>query len=410
MSDTRAPATDRDEALAAEFGGRGAKSKGQSSPPWLAPLLKHVDISQLSLAKPPSADYVVDGLIPTALILLGGHGGAGKSIIALIIAAHVAAGVPFAGRSVRRGRVVFASLEDPATVVLWRLRKVVEAFGLDVSEVNRNLVILDGSDAEAALIVEQFDEGQRRMVQTATMEEVRRVVADGAVLIVVDNASDAFDGNENDRRQVRAFMRQLAQLGREAGAAVLLLAHVDKAAARYGAAGNSYSGSTAWHNSARTRLVVQTEDGYVVLSMEKNNLGRLADPVHFRWNDHGVLLPSSPGDMTGQEAESGGHYAADNEAVMRCLARAVQEGNTVPTGRTGPSNTHATLRTHPDLPTWAMRDKARFWSALTRLQRIGWIEREAYTTASRNKAERWVISSDAPDDFHRAAIWARSDA
>jgi RecA-family ATPase len=369
-----------------------------------APVLQVVDLSRLSTAKPPTADSVIEGLIPAALVLLGGHGGAGKSILALIIAAHVAAGAAFAGHAVRRGRVVFASLEDPAPVVRWRLRKVVEAFGLDVAEVTRNLVVLDGSDAEAALVVEQIDEGQRRMVATLVMDEVRLAATRGAAMIIVDNASDAFDGPENGRREVRAFMRMLAQLGRDTGAAVLLLAHIDKAAARYGAAGNSYSGSTAWHNSSRARLVVSTEDGVVVLRMEKNNLGRIADPIYFRWNDHGVLLPTAPGEMQEPDADAA-HYAADNEAVMRCLARAVHEGNTVPTGRTGPSNTHATLRTHPDLPAWAKTDKPRFWAALTRLQRIGWIERESYTTTSRNRAERWVIGPRTPEDFRRRPIW-----
>ncbi|SDQ63900.1 AAA domain-containing protein [Pseudoxanthomonas sp. CF385] len=379
------------------------RSNRKPVPP--VPVLQAVDLTDLSKATPPTADYVISGLLPSALVLLGGHGGAGKSIIALVIAVHVAAGVPFAGHPVRSGRVVFVSLEDPAQLLRWRVRRVCDAFGLDAATVVENLLILDGADIEASLVVEEIDEGRRRMVPTITMVEIADAARYGAVLVIIDNASDAFDGNENDRRQVRAFMRALAQLGRDAGAAVLLLAHIDKSAARYGALGNSYSGSTAWHNSARSRFVVTTEDGLVVLKMEKNNLGRLAEPLHFRWDDHGVLIPTAPGDTAAND-DRDPHLAADNEAIMRCLARALHERNTVPTGRTGPSNTHAVLKTHPDLPGWAQKDKSRFWAAITRLQRVGWIERVEYTTASRNRSERWAIGPKAPDQFTRVPIWA----
>lgn len=367
--------------------------------------LRRVPLDNLANVELPTVEYVVADLIPLALVLLGGHGGAGKSILALIVAAHVAADMAFCGLSVKRGRVVFVSLEDPAEIVLWRLKKIIDAYGLDMAAVIKNLTILDGTSGNAALGAEFVDMGVRTFSHTATLEELRAIVGQ-SVLVVIDNASDAFDGNENDRRQVRAFMRLLAKVGHDAGAAVLLLAHIDKNAAKFGAAGNSYSGSTAWHNSARARLALTTEEGVIVLAMEKNNLGRIADPLHFRWNDHGVLMPTNPAELVETE-DRNPHIAADNAAVMRCLSRAIHEGNRVSTGRTGPSNTHAILKTHPDLPTWAVKDKARFWAALTRLDRIGWIKREEYTTASRNKAERWTIGENATDEYQQVPQWAK---
>ena len=96
---------------------------------------------------------------------------------------------------------------------------------------------------------------------TATLGELRAAVG-GAGLLIIDNASDAYDGPENDRRQVRTFIRELAGLGRGNNAGVMLLAHIDKQAARFGSQGNSYSGSSAWHNSARSRLaLVDTRNG-----------------------------------------------------------------------------------------------------------------------------------------------------
>ena len=345
---------------------------------------------------------MVEGLIPRALVLLGGHGGAGKSIMALVIAAHVAAGRSFAGHAVRQGRAVFASLEDPAALIRWRLRRIAEAYHLPLAAVTRNLVILDGSESDASsLAVEVADLGVRSIAPTATLEELRGATA-GAELLVIDNASDAFAGDENSRRQVRTFMRMLSRLGHDTGAAVILLVHVDKNAARYGTAGQTYSGSTAWHNSARARLALTVEDGLVRLAMEKNNVGRIVDPLFFRWSEHGVLSPASPADVPDDPPNA----AADNEAVMRCVARALHEGVIVPTARTGPSNAHAVLKTHPDLPQWALKDRGRFWAAITRLQRLGWIEAGTFTTHSRNRRERWTFGPHAPETFTRAPNWS----
>lgn len=366
-----------------------------------APCLRPVDLADLARAEPPPVEYVVEGLIPRALVLLGGHGGAGKSIMALVIAAHVAAGHPFAGHAVRQGRAVFASLEDPAALIRWRLRRIAEAYHLPLAAVARNLVILDGSESDASLAVEVADLGVRSIAPTAALEELRGATA-GAELLVIDNASDAFTADENNRRQVRTFMRMLSRLGHDTGAAVILLAHIDKNAARYGAGGQTYSGSTAWHNSARARLALTVEDGLVRLGMEKNNVGRLADPLFFRWTEHGVLLPASPADVPDDPPDAAG----DNQSIMRCLARALHEGVIVPTARTGPSNTHAVLKTHPDLPGWALKDRGRFWAAITRLQRLGWIEAETFTTHSRNRRERWTFGPHAPETFTRAPNWS----
>ncbi|MGO4549925.1 AAA family ATPase [Lysobacter sp. 2RAF19] len=354
--------------------------------------LVRVDVHDLTSAEPPSAEYVVDGLIPVAVVLLGGHGGAGKSILALIIAAHVAAGVPFAGRRVRRGRVVFASLEDPSSVVRWRLHKIVQAYGLDPHAVAAFLVILDGSGGDATLAAERLDAGARWIVPTATMAELREA-AGGAVLVIIDNASDAFDGNENDRRQVRAFLRLLAGLGREVGAAMLLLAHIDKAAARSGPAGNSYSGSTAWHNSARARFALGKDSGAIVLAMEKNNLGPIAAPLTFRWNDHGVLVPTTAAELV-TAISNDPNIAADNGDVLACLRAATCD---VPTATMGAFTAFHALKHRPDMPSWALKGadgKARFARALVRLERVGRIRRQEYQTRHRHRSERWVVAEE----------------
>jgi hypothetical protein len=80
--------------------------------------------------------------------------------------------------------------------------------------------------------------------------------------------------------------------------AVLLLAHVDKATskARKAESGEGYSGSTAWHNSVRSRLFMsRADDGSISLEHQKSNFGKLHDPIKLIWPQDG--LPMLVGDQ-----------------------------------------------------------------------------------------------------------------
>lgn len=345
------------------------------------PPLRAVEVGDLrtATAEPPS--FVVEPIIPRGEVtLFGGHGGSGKSALALVIAAHVAAGVPWAGLSVAQGRVLFVTLEDPAGRVVWRLRAICEAYGLPMHAVARGLVIFDGADdaEDCALARESTASGRALLESTAAMDQIR-VAADGAALVVIDNASDAFDGNENDRRQVRAFVRRLASIARQHGAGLLLLAHVDKQAARFGSQGNSYSGSTAWHNSARSRLALVDADGTLELRHEKANFSAKADAVALRF-DGAVPLPTAAGAASG----------ADDLLLRHCLHAAILRGDVVSTARTGPSSTFVHARTLAGFPP-ALKAPARFWAALGRLEASGAIEREGYVNAGWKRRQKWAI-------------------
>lgn len=65
-------------------------------------------------------------------------------------------------------------------------------------------------------------------------------------VVVLDNVAQLYGGNENDRHSVTAFLNALS--GALRGRAILLLAHPARSA------GSEFSGSSAWENTARTRL------------------------------------------------------------------------------------------------------------------------------------------------------------
>lgn len=354
-----------------------------------------IEAARMTSAEVRPTQYVLAQVIPRGVVtLLGGHGGAGKSVLALEFCAHVAAGRAFAEMDAAPGRALFVSLEDPGDVVLFRLRRICEAFGLSTRAVAENLSILDGSDSGATLAQEYAHDGVRNIAPTAAMQALEEAAA-GSDLIVVDNASDAFGGNENDRRQVRGFVRALARIAKRNNSGLVLLAHIDKQAARFGAGGNSYSGSTAWHNSARSRLAVLSEGEAVELHHEKAQFGPKRAPLRLNWSDAGVLLPAGAGvDQSAAQAESD---AADAVAVLGAIREAIGKGATVRTGRTGSNTTRHVLEAFPDALPKQMKGSAkavkdRFWRAVDACQRHEWIEREEFEDTYRHRKERFVVT------------------
>ncbi|MCQ4145807.1 AAA family ATPase [Vogesella sp. AC12] len=357
--------------------------------------LTQVALSNLMVATIPSVCFIFQPLFPRRHVtLLAAHGGTGKSSLAIILAAHVACGRSWAGFPAEPGRALLVSLEDDGDVCRGRLRAAVLSYGLDPEAVARGMVILDGTEGEAALMTESEYSG--RAIPTACLRELSEVARDFD-LILIDNASDAFDANENSRRDVRAFLRALARIARSSEAAVVLLAHIDKAAARDGAHGNSYSGSTAWHNSARSRLaLVADEAGIVTLTQEKLNLGKKADPVSLAFTVGHVLMPLALIDERDDERDVRDVQAAqDAHAVYDLLALAIEADITIPVASSGPTTAWHVLAALPEMgKVWRTKDgKRRFQAALVRLQREGRIIKEAYSKPNRHTGERWKLAS-----------------
>ncbi len=381
--------------------GKGAEVEVVEVPPepaFTVPSLAGFMSAELS---PPR--YALSPLIPCGHVtLLGAHGGAGKSVLALTIAAHVACSQGWAGLDVTAAPCLFVSLEDPASLLFNRLRRIVDAYSLDARAVADNLRILDGTDGDSALMREVNVFGARALIETPAMEELARIAVKVS-LIVIDNASDAFDGNENERRMVRAFVRRLAKMGREAGAGVLLLAHIDKTAARYGGAGNSYSGSTAWHNSARSRLALIADGSCVELRQEKHNLGPIHPPLSLRWSEHGILMPS--GDVATNAGGAELIAQADADALLLAIQAAHAAGTQVSDARTGPATAQSVLSTFSELPQMLREKKgrARFWAALDRLRKAGDIEIVELWSPSRH-LRRCIVPAELSPVSDRAQI------
>ena len=361
------------------------------------PPFRLVPVEDLDTAHLPAQAWVLDGYIPPrALTLIGAHGGAGKTTVALMLAVSVAVGLPLFGVPTVAQRVVFFSGEDDADTLRRRLQGICRALGVPASMLAGRLVLLDATQGEPLL----YDEGRFVKVDgddvwqgpgTPTCAALGALIEEAGepVLLIVDNASDTFGGEEVARKQVREFVRLLVSLVKKAGGAVALLAHIDKNAAKGFGSGESYSGSTAWHNSARSRLTIKRDRDHedrLVIEHEKSNHGRKREPLHLVWPRDGLPQLDAPQSGVMAQIEAGNTA----RAVLRLVHEFTQRGEFISTATTSRTHAGALLRGQAGFP--ARLDNAGLFDVLRAAERRGWLARVAYTGKDRKARERWEVT------------------
>lgn len=350
-----------------------------------------VPFADLATAEPALPAFVWEGLIPAGHVtLLSAHGGTGKSMIALMLAVSVALGLPLFGIPTRRGNALFYSGEDGAGLLRNRLLQICRGLDVSVDDLAGRLFILDATDDDPTLFTEVTNAGRREGMTTGTYAGLREFVGAHAVsLVVVDNASDAFDASEIDRARVRGFIRALTQVTRERDAGVLLLAHVDKGTSR-GERDDSegYSGSTAWHNSARSRLFMSRDkEGVLTIKHQKCNVAKLREPVRLTWPEDGIpRLDESLGPVIQDIADRG-----QTRALLKLIAEFTERGEFIGTATT--SRTHAAKLLHQE-PTYPKLKPGEVFNLLRRAERAGHLDRVLYKGTDRKPRERWQVTAD----------------
>ena len=357
------------------------------------PFFVTVPIADLDTVELPPQVWYWDGYIPAdELTLMTAHGGAGKSMVMLMLAVCATLGLPLFGVATRPCRVLYFSAEDPANTVRRRVQSVCRHLGVSASMLADRMTVLDATDGAPVLFAEQSAPGGVRYgVTTPTHQELDRVFAEVAAdLLIVDNASDTYSASEIDRARVREFVRSLVALVRKRHGAVCLLAHVSKNTAKGldGGSRESYSGSTAWHNSARSRLTLsRAKDGPgLTLEHEKSQHGSMREPLRLVWPKDGLPQLDEP---TSGVVQS---IATENntKVLLKLIHEFTARGEYVSTATT--SRTHAAklLRGEPGFPK-RMRDGEVF-DLLRQAERRGWLGREEHRGADRKPREAWSVT------------------
>jgi RecA-family ATPase len=147
------------------------------------------------------------------------------------------------------------------------------------------------------------------------------------VMIIFDTLSDIFDGDENNRAQVTAFVGLLRQLAVVANCAVIINAHPSQSGS-----GTGTSGSTAWHGKVRGRMHLRsatkdeggTDPNLRVLEFKKLQYGALPPKLILHMQD-GVFVPATPGGSTDPKIAE----QRAEEVFMALLDRFTREGRNV---------------------------------------------------------------------------------
>lgn len=303
--------------------------------------------------------------------------------MALLLSVCLALGRDFCGLPAKRSKVLFYSAEDGADILRYRLHRICASLDARPADLDGWLHVLDMSDADPVMYHKRG--GGMGGEFTPTYRGLREQVdVLGVDVLVVDNASDVYDASEVNRGRVREFIRGLRALVRHRGGVVILLAHVDKGTAKGSTDAEGYSGSTAWHNSVRSRLFLSTTDKLVKVEHQKSNHGPKADPLVFRWTE-GVPAPVPAAD----DLDDGDAPAdADAAAILHLLADS--EVNISP-HRTARNNAYRRLAGVEGYPRRLVQ-RDELFKTLDAMEARGWIARSKYVSDNRKPAERWVVT------------------
>ncbi|MEW9305475.1 AAA family ATPase [Labrys neptuniae] len=267
----------------------------------LAPLVV-VDPIRFQGLPIPERQWLLQGWIPLgAVTSIYGDGGAGKSLLAQLLATCCATGRDFLGFSVMRCKVLAIFCEDDNDELQRRQAAINQTLGIDFADLEgMQWVSRVGMDNS---LVHFHADGSCEPTPLY-FQIIEAAKAFGAQLVIIDTAADTFAGNENIRPQVRAFISALTRIAIEIGGAVVLLAHPSQTGKN---SGSGDGGSTAWNNSVRSRIYLERpkiQDGETadpdrrILSRQKANYATAGVELQLRYQD-GVFVNETPTQVAG---------------------------------------------------------------------------------------------------------------
>ncbi len=346
-----------------------------------------MDWDALQSRAPEPTEWRYEGWLPEGTVtLLSANGGVGKSNLSLQLGVAMAHGMSLFDIQTKPSKVLILSGEDEARTVHFRVANICQDLGLTMSELRDRLVVYDLTQTDCVLWKDGGTTERMQWLADVT-------VASKANVVIIDNASDVFAANENDRTEVRGFMRALNLIANVTRAAVLLLAHVDKASVRAGAgldSNTTFSGSTAWNNSARSRWAMVRDANNVVLRHEKCNLGPLQEELRIEF-DPGSKVFKRFGTSPGLKAAAVLVRNTQRAAILRLIGDASSSGANLSTNINANNNAFVALREAPGFP--AQINRKEFFALVRELEYENLIAQQTYTKANRSQGSRLVLTS-----------------
>jgi RecA-family ATPase len=275
----------------------------------------------------PQQEWAVCSRIPIGHVsLFSGEGGAGKSLLQLQLSVDVVRGADWFDAPLKQGPALVIDAEDDEKVIHKRLADILEHHGVDFASVRRDLHVasLAGKDA----VLATFNRQSGKMEPTALYNALLEMVGDiKPVVTGIAASADVFAGDEVDRSQVRQFIAMLTRVAMTAGGAVVLISHPSLSGI---SSGSGLSGSTAWHNSVRSRFYLKgikpkkngddeddaPDTNLRVIEFRKNNYGPVCESITLRYQN-GLFVPAT----TAPTADAAAREAEAEQVFLSVLGR-----------------------------------------------------------------------------------------
>lgn len=203
-----------------------------------------LDWVDLAGKTPPERRWAVKGWLGFGHItLLVGSGGIGKTLLSQQLASCLAIGKEFIADVPEPLNCLMWACEDDHDELWRRQVQIARWCSAGLEAFAERLVIVPRHGLENALVSTEFG----KLMYSPLIEQLREQANDlKSDVVILDNVAQLYGAGENDRHCVTAFLNALS--GALLGKAIMLLAHPSRSA------GSEFSGSSAWENTARTRL------------------------------------------------------------------------------------------------------------------------------------------------------------
>ena len=267
--------------------------------------------------------YLVAGLLgSTGLTVVYGESGCGKTFWAVDLAGHIACGLPWHGKRVEQGPVIYVAAESPESVkrrlYAWRSRHEVDAMPIAIVQSSINLM-----DNDAERIVELGRE---------IIDQYGRVA-----LVVIDTLARSMVGNENSGEDMGAYVMACDTIRAGLDTQVMVIHHCGKNDARGARGHSSLKAATdqeievvANQDSTHSAKATKVRD-----DANGENFGFMLDVVELGENAYGEIVTTCVARASENRVQHSGKSKniklTDNASLLlECLEEALATFGTAP--------------------------------------------------------------------------------
>ncbi len=295
--------------------------------------LSMVNPVDLADVLPPVREWMVDNWMPKGqLATIYGKPTVGKSLAMQQLGIAIAAGRPWLGLPVRRGKSLMFFCEDDGAELHRRALAICRSLEIDMRDLGNCRWQARAGEANVIAAV-----GAKELLEpTELFHRMEATIAEFRPDFVgLDNVGQLFAGNENSRAAVTQFGAMLTGWCVRHDTTILLAGHPAKAE------GSEYSGSTAWDAVCRCRLFLDRPEGSEdadtrdlrTLKCPAANYGPAGGEIALRWQEGAfVAIDERPSNMVDRIEIRAREKACEVEFLVR-LDKLVAQGRSTSIAR-----------------------------------------------------------------------------